>query len=157
MDFPPKPVNTLAAQWVLAALLGVTLIAAFNLRQEPTAVVTAAVIVLIVVAVMLPGARLRYRVEGRALHVRSILGTRTYPLLSARADAAVLGPAVRVGGWSGLNGHLGRFQFRELPGVACDVVASDLSGTVVVVSFVGRAPLVLSPDDPEGFVLAVDG
>ncbi|ADV67935.1 PH domain-containing protein [Deinococcus maricopensis] len=153
MRYPPVPIPTRAAQWIAALLIGASLFA--TQRGFPSAWITVLALAAMCAAFLLPGARLDYRVEGRHLIVQTVFKRHTFPLRGARASVVKVDGALRTFGWSGLNGHLGRYAVTGLGPV--EVYASTLRGSLLLLSLPGRPPLLLSPQDADRMALDLNG
>ncbi len=111
----------------------------------------------IAVWVMLLGPR-GYAVTDELVVVRRSLSGVSVPLHDvrrvARVSPADVGRQLRVFGSGGAHGYFGKFRSDRLGPLEYQATRRD---TLVLLEVDGRAPLVVSPDDPDRFVAAVRG
>ncbi len=133
VTLPPPEMGPL---WIVALVVG------------PLALV--GIVVLPVLLLVGPG-RMRYLVEGGRLEVITLFGRQSWPTRGARARPYTPGRMLRVGGTAAPGYYTGRYRESGQP---TRVYATDVKQMVL---FEGEARVLVSPEDREGFLKALEG
>ena len=141
--------------WLAVALL-VAVVALVVASRAPVAVVllTVGASVLLIAGTALFGV-LGYEVQARTLTIRRPAWRKRFDLAtlaSVEPDAAAMSGSIRLFANGGLFAFNGLFWNRRLGRYRAEVTDPARS---VVLRFADRRPLVVTPDDPTGFVAAV--
>lgn len=95
-----------------------------------------------------------YSLELQELQIHRIVGDLTFPVSEIERmepiDTKEQGTGIRTFGSGGFFGYFGRFWYKKLRSIS--MYATDKSKLLLISFTGGRKPIIISPDDTEGFI-----